>query len=273
MRSSSINRASVALTLAFVSGAAFAVPIAGQGTWQSTLQGRDLDGDATTFEAYYDTALNMTWLADANFAMTSGYDADGLMDWNTANTWATNLDVFGVTGWRLASETPLNGTTFDYLNLSVDGTTDLGWADGVGWVDAAGNPLSELANMFSVTLGNLSECAFGDWSCLSGSPQAGSGLTNTGPFSNLLASVYWSGATFTSGSLNGITFDMGTGARLNSVASIGHYAWAVRDGDVLAGPVTVPEPATAALLGAGLLHLVLARRRRRQTGSTPARKQ
>jgi hypothetical protein len=27
----------------------------------------------------YDTDLNVTWLADANYAQTSGYDADGFM--------------------------------------------------------------------------------------------------------------------------------------------------------------------------------------------------
>jgi len=29
----------------------------------------------------YDDVLNITWLQDANYAMTSGYDADGRMNW------------------------------------------------------------------------------------------------------------------------------------------------------------------------------------------------
>lgn len=48
--------------------------------------------------AYYDTEADLTWLADANYAMTSGYDADGLMNWANANAWAAGLDVEGVTG-------------------------------------------------------------------------------------------------------------------------------------------------------------------------------
>lgn len=42
-----------ASALIAISGAAQAVAISGQGTWESTLQGRDLDGNLSTFEAYY----------------------------------------------------------------------------------------------------------------------------------------------------------------------------------------------------------------------------
>ena len=42
----------------------------------------------------YDTDLNVTWLADANYAQTRGFDADGRMIWTTATTWATNLSYF-----------------------------------------------------------------------------------------------------------------------------------------------------------------------------------
>ena len=30
----------------------------------------------------YDDVLDITWLQDANYAQTSGYDADGFMNWN-----------------------------------------------------------------------------------------------------------------------------------------------------------------------------------------------
>jgi len=55
----------------------------------------------TDYQAYYDDATNLTWLADANYAQTSGYDADGLMHWQAANAWAAQLTVAGVGGWRL----------------------------------------------------------------------------------------------------------------------------------------------------------------------------
>ena len=67
-----------------------AVPVSGQGTWETTLQGRDLDGNNLTAEAYYDTALDITWLANA--------DINGEMDWFAANTWAGGLNINGFTG-------------------------------------------------------------------------------------------------------------------------------------------------------------------------------
>ena len=59
----------------------------------------------------YDTDLDVTWLADANFAQTSGFDVDGRMNWADAKTWADGLSYFdaerGVTwdDWRLPTTT------------------------------------------------------------------------------------------------------------------------------------------------------------------------
>ena len=64
----------------------------------SALIGRDLDGNASTFEAYYDDVLKITWLGDANAGAGSTYDngsstTDGRMTWDNADAWAKNLDV------------------------------------------------------------------------------------------------------------------------------------------------------------------------------------
>ncbi|NNL07431.1 MAG: hypothetical protein HKO86_06880, partial [Gammaproteobacteria bacterium] len=45
-----------------------ALGIPGQGTWETTLLARDLDGDTSTIEAYFDVALGISWLANANAA-------------------------------------------------------------------------------------------------------------------------------------------------------------------------------------------------------------
>ena len=56
----------VVLAFAGWTGESSAGPISGQGTWESTLHGRDLDGFVDTFEAYYDSELNITWFAQAS---------------------------------------------------------------------------------------------------------------------------------------------------------------------------------------------------------------
>jgi len=39
----------------------------------------------------YDTSSGITWLQDANYAQTSGYDDDGMMTWNDSVSWAEGL--------------------------------------------------------------------------------------------------------------------------------------------------------------------------------------
>ena len=62
----------------------------------------------------YDDVLNITWLQDANYAQTSGYDRDGRMHWYHAKEWAHNLSYGGYDDWRLASmgSAPLSGNDF-----------------------------------------------------------------------------------------------------------------------------------------------------------------
>lgn len=70
---------------------------------QAALQGRDLDGNAATFEAYYDTTQNISWLADI------GAGNEG-RNWSDAVVWAGQLSLNGVTRWRLP-KTPVHDST------------------------------------------------------------------------------------------------------------------------------------------------------------------
>jgi hypothetical protein len=72
----------------------------------------------------YDNELNITWLQDANYAKTSGADADGRMTWNVATDWAAGLVYGGYDDWRLAANTPV-GSHWNQ-SYSTAGTTDLG---------------------------------------------------------------------------------------------------------------------------------------------------
>ena len=111
----------------------YAAPISGQGTWETMLEARDLDGDVSTIEAYFDNALNIAWLADANHALTTGYDTDGLMYWDSAITWAANLDPYGsgIIGWRLPTVNPIYGSTYNTA-FTTNATSDRGYAGSRG---------------------------------------------------------------------------------------------------------------------------------------------
>ncbi len=62
----------------------------------------------------YDSDQNITWLQDANYAHTSGFEPiHGVMLFEDARNWATNLAYGGYNDWRL----PITqGTQFGYVN-------------------------------------------------------------------------------------------------------------------------------------------------------------
>ncbi len=225
--------------------AAQAAGVPGQGTWETTLQGRDLDGNALNGpEAFYDTTLEITWLRNAN--------ANGRMNWNDANAWANSLVVGGIGGWRLPT---LVDTGSPGCDLSYAGGTDCGYNV---QTRSGGTTYSEMAHLFYVTLGNKAICPPGDVTC-SGFPQPGWGLTNTGNFQHMQSDrPYWSGLVYVSDVNDRWIFDTHYGAQGNGFKNNSLYALAVRPGDVAA---PVPEPQTLALMLAGLGALLLVRRR------------
>jgi hypothetical protein len=246
----------------------YATAVSGQGTWETTLQGRDLDGNLSTAEAYYDTVLGITWLADANYAQTSGYDPDGLMTWDTAANlvtgWAATLNPYGsgITGWRLPTVSPVDGTTADDANTSNIGTEDRGYNISAPGTLYAGSTASEMAHLFYNTLGDKGFCdptTSTDSSC--SGPQAGYGLSNTGPFSNVQSNAYWSATDYAPNSTLVFDFLFDIGNQNINFKVNDHYAWAVHAGDV--GASVVPVPAAAWLFGSGLIGLVGLGRQRR----------
>jgi hypothetical protein len=221
------------------------------GAAHAALQGRDLNGSAGSFEAYYDTGLDITWLADANYAKTSGYDADGLMTWSQANAWAAQLDINGYANWRLPTVEPINGASFNY-SYSTNGSSDVGYN--------ITSPNSELAYMFYVNLGNpgyftpAGEVS----SCYVGFPNAtNTCLDSVGPFSNLQPGVYWSATEYAPYPSLAWFFFMYDGNQGSGYGD--YYAWAVSPGDVAA----VPEADTWGMLLAGLTLVGAATRLRR----------
>jgi hypothetical protein len=61
----------------------------------------------------YDSDQDITWLQDADYAFSSGYDPDGNLNWDQAVQWADTLVYQGYDDWRLPT-TP--GTASGYIN-------------------------------------------------------------------------------------------------------------------------------------------------------------
>jgi len=176
--------------------------------------------------AYYDNVADLTWLADANAAGTT-------MNWATANSWAANLDVEGVIGWRLP-------TTPNAFQTPCSGPCDN----------------SEMGNMFYNVLGGVSSTSI---------------LNSTDPdlsfFTNLQSNIYWSSSSYgTDEHPDAYVFNFNLGDQYitDKVAEYPccvseYYAWAVQSGDVSA----VPVPAAVWLFGSGLIGLAGVARRKK----------
>ncbi len=217
----------------------------------AALQGRDLDGNQSTFEAYYDTALDLTWLADANYAKTqyinSGGtlgDSDGRMSWDRAVAWADSLSFAhpltgsAIDGWRLptATDTGAPGEQCAFVG------TDCGYN-----VDVAS---SEMAHLYFATLGNHSYyTSTGAGSgAFTGGANPNSTLDNVGPFTDFGIFSYWYGTALARDPSRAWVLDIHYGYQIYNAKTAEFYAMAVHPGDVAA----VPEAQTYALMMAGL---------------------
>ena len=198
----------------------------------------------------YDDVLDITWLQNANVAGTS-------MNWDASVAWAAALNFGGFDDWRLPT---INvSTTTGYCDWSNSGGTNCGY-----------NVLtanSELAYMFYENLGNVAQ------NDLSGNgPQLGWDSLNTSftdvvtgsivNFINLNRSVYWSNIEYAPNTDRAWYFYTYNGIQGTDSKSSSYSAWAVRDGDISAMSVSVPEPSTLAILGLGLLGLISRKRQR-----------
>ncbi|MCQ8181476.1 DUF1566 domain-containing protein [Methylomonas sp. SURF-1] len=205
----------------------------------------------------YDSALNVTWLADANYAKTSGFDADGKMSWPHAMAWVAGLSYYdslrGVSydDWRLPRVTDLGQVGCDYAYSGSD----------CGYNVATTS--SELAHLF---YGDFANKAFAD---SRGLQQPGYGLVDDPAdsddeslFRNIESYYYWTATPYQGGAGNSQDsvwyLHTATGMQNYSSKGLQSYVWAVRDGDVAA----VPDPDSYILFlsGLGLVFWQLRRR-------------
>lgn len=237
--------------------AAHAVPIAGQGTWETTLQARDINSDGVV-DAYYDSSTNLLWAADANLPGSLGEREiprdPGQLRYDHAREYVANLNVFGVTGWRMprASAT-YAASTCGWAELGTPFERFYGLGGSGPYRSCFFEPpsgVNELADLWRITLGN----------------SVGTTGQNTGPFSNVKlgdrGNVFWMETKYVGPQLSPtfpwvyISYESTVGEYLTS-EELPEWVWMVRDGDVV---TAIPEPPTVAMFALGL-GLLCARRR------------
>ena len=179
----------------------------------------------------YDTVQNITWLADMNYAKTSGFDADGRMDWTIANNWANDLVYGGFSDWRLPT-----------TNTTASSNCNQNFNPGGGFPDqylGFGCTGSEMGHIF-----------YNEFGAIAGqSILAGSNAANLALFTNVQSNAYWSGTEYAPVPDQAWIFGTANGYQGIGGKSSALYAVAVRPGDVAA---SVPEPQTLATGAAGV---------------------
>jgi hypothetical protein len=197
----------------------------------------------------YDDFLNITWLKDTDYAVTSGYTGGG-MTWDQANVWAAQLVYGGYDDWRLPDPA---AQPVEYI-WGFDGTTTAGY-----------NIItSEIGYMYYVNLNNkgyYDTSGYGPQSGWNPMPNASftDGNGKAVSFDNLQSYDYWLAREYAPpfNPPYGGRFDFNVGALSANTKDFGYPAWAVRNGDVSA----VPEPTTIFLVGLGLLGLLATRKK------------
>lgn len=266
----------------------------------AALQGRlATTSGGTDYQAYYDTTLNITWLANANLAASNQFglnlstntvdlrddyvSLDGSMTWAATNQWLSNLNsanYLGFNTWRL----PTLGRDLSYGELvsnfdiggcktaSYDGNSNCGWnvlkTDPKNG-DSATNVsdltvYSEMASLYFDTLGNRSV-----FDTAGNVVKINNNLEVSGPFTDIKHSGapdrYWLGLQDSTSNNSAWTFAFGPGLQQTVLKTHSLNVMLVIDGDIakLNATSAIPEPETFVMLGLGVVMVRLASKRMR----------
>lgn len=182
--------------------------------------------------AFYDPALDATFLADANLPATlplgvPGIDADGSMSWTRANSWVLALNAANYLGhndWRLPKVAPINGTAFRYSDGSdshadVDGTIDLGKNISAPGTTYAAGIAAELPYLYYNELGSISN------QTTLGATQDNSFNSNA-PLKNVVLAPYWTSQRYSTDGAMAFDFKGGNqNAFVTSTPSAPDSSW------------------------------------------------
>jgi hypothetical protein len=178
----------------------------------------------SNYNLIYEDNQHLVWLDYTKYPV-------GPDNWQSQANWASGLGVSLAVNLKPGYTTTIDWSSGWRLPAMVDGKYVWGYN---GTTTAGYNmTTSEMGHLFYESLGNKGYVA------TDGTYQPGFGLHNTGPFSNLLADSYWSGAEYSTNPDLAWYFYFGSGLQEIIFKYQPLYALAVRPGDVSPVPELV----------------------------------
>jgi hypothetical protein len=196
--------------------------------------------------AVYDTDRNISWISNANLALTNQFGltlsasendptantvgSTGKMTWDNAVAWIAGMNsanYLGFNNWSLPDTPQPDASCGSQLDPGGGGFPLQGY--GLG---CTGSDMGHLYNVEGVT------------------------AVSPGLFSNVQSNYYWSSTQFAISTNNAWVFGFGDGNQTSTDKTNSYYALAVHSG-------MVPVPAAVWLFGSGVLALVSVGKQRR----------
>jgi hypothetical protein len=263
---------------------------------QAALVAVNLDANPLNgHEVVFDTSLNISWLADANIAASnhfgvSGINANGSMNWNTAqnfiaamNSYNSGTGYLGINNWRQSLVAPIDGSLFSTSTITYDGSSDRGYQISAA-IDPVFNPSgqsagftgSEMAYHYYNNLAAIGACSGNGTTlgnCVSSTVYGvddANNSANLSLFNNLQNSVYWTGSELSASGSTAFRFANMLGLQDTAAKTANYYVMPVADlsfgnySDPIEQPV-VPLPATAWLFASALTALAIIPRHQRRS--------
>jgi len=221
----------------------------------------------------YDNVANVTWSSNGNLFSTM-YASDPSLISQIITAVPTIHDTPNI------YDTPSNSGNHNLSSADFSSSGNMDWFGAMAWVKYLDSTnylghstwmlpttYTQTCSGYNCTNSMLGELFYTGLGATAGQPITTTHNASYNLFTNIQSYVYWSGTEYASFPASAFDFSIGggVGGAQGSLAKVDTgYSWAVLRGNAAAA--NVPEPASVALFGIGMLGLMAGLRRHRRFG-------